>query len=65
MTALSQTRQGSAYRPAASLTVGFLIALGLALTLLALVAGLLALPAVTDPLYPLAPGGPDLQRAFA
>lgn len=65
MTALTQTRRALAFRPAPSLTVAFLIALGLGFTLLALVAGLLALPAVTDPLYPFAPGGPDLQRGFA
>jgi hypothetical protein len=65
MTALTQTRRALAYRPAHSLTVAFLIALGLGLTLLALVAALVALPAVTDPLYPYAPGGPDLQSGFA
>lgn len=65
MTALTQTRRAQAHRPAPSLTVAFLIALSVGLTLLALVAGLLALPAVTDPLYPFPPGAPDLQRAFA
>ena len=65
MTALTQTRSALAYRSAPSLTVAFVIVLGLGLALLALVASLLALPAVTDPLYPFPPGGPDLQRAFA
>jgi hypothetical protein len=65
MTALTQTRLTLAYRLAPSLTVAFLITLGLGLALLALIAGLLALPGLTNPLYPYAPGGPDLQRSFA
>ncbi|HSM17991.1 MAG TPA: hypothetical protein VK845_13475 [Gemmatimonadales bacterium] len=65
MTALTQTRRALAYRPAPAPTVAFLIALGLGLALFALVAGLLALPGLTDPLYPYAPGGPDLQRGLA
>ena len=65
MTAFTQTRLGLDYGAATSATVAFLIGLGLALALLALFAGLLALPGVTDPLYRYAPGGPDLQRGFA
>jgi hypothetical protein len=65
MTSLTQTRRTPAYRLAPSLTVVFPITLGLGLALLALIAGLLALPGLTDPLFPYAPGGPDLQRSFA
>jgi hypothetical protein len=64
MTALTQTRRTLAYRLAPSLTVAFLITLGLGLALLALIAGLLALPELMSPVSPFGPGGPDSQRNF-
>jgi len=65
MTTLTQTRRTLAYRLAPSRIVVLLITLGLGLALLALIAGPPALPGLTNPLYPYAPGGPDLQRSFA
>jgi len=64
MTALTQTRRTLAYRLTPSLTVALLITLGLGLALLALIAGLLALPELMSPVSPYGPGGPDLQRNF-
>jgi hypothetical protein len=64
MTALTQSRRDVAYRLAPSLTVALVITLGLGLAL-ALATGVLAWPELTNPLYPYAPGEPDLQRSFA
>jgi hypothetical protein len=64
MTTLAQTRRTLAYRLAPSLTVAFLITLGLGLALLALIASLVALPELMSPVSPYGPGGPDLQRNF-